>query len=237
MKILWVKAGGLVPPDTGGKIRSYNILRQLARTHSVTFFSFYAAHPNDQHSSLKNIFDEAIYLPLDLPPAKSSGELFDYLRYLFSFDSYSVMKYARPLVMREFRALLGRKKFDVILCDFMFAAPVIPWDFPSPKVLFTHNVEAMIWKRHYQVAKNPLWKALSWREWKTMDTAERKYLQRADHVLAVSETDRDVFLEYVEPSKLTIVPTGVDIEFFQALPGRRSSGLSGIHGLDGLAAQ
>lgn len=38
MKILWVKAGGLVPPDTGGKIRSYNILRQLARQHSVTFF-------------------------------------------------------------------------------------------------------------------------------------------------------------------------------------------------------
>ena len=37
MKILWVKAGGLVPPDTGGKIRSYNILRELARQHSVTF--------------------------------------------------------------------------------------------------------------------------------------------------------------------------------------------------------
>jgi hypothetical protein len=44
MKVLWVKAGGLVPPDTGGKIRSYSILRELARQHSVTFFSFYAAH-------------------------------------------------------------------------------------------------------------------------------------------------------------------------------------------------
>ncbi len=222
MKILWAKAGGLVPPDTGGKIRSYNILRELARKHSVTFFSFYAAHPNDHHSSLTQIFDEAICLPLDLPQAKSPGELFDYLRYLFTFDSYSVMKYAKPSVRREFCALLARKKFDVILCDFMFAAPVIPWDFPCPKVLFTHNVEAMIWKRHYQVAKNPLWKVISWREWKTMETAERKYLQRADHVLAVSETDRDVFQEYVEPSKLTIVPTGVDIEFFKPSPGEES---------------
>ncbi len=26
MKILWVKAGKLLPVDTGGKIRSYNIL-------------------------------------------------------------------------------------------------------------------------------------------------------------------------------------------------------------------
>ena len=54
MKILWVKAGGLVPPDTGGKIRSYNILRELARQHSVTFFSFYAAHDGDLHPDLKN---------------------------------------------------------------------------------------------------------------------------------------------------------------------------------------
>ena len=219
MKILWVKAGGLVPPDTGGKIRSYNILRELARKHSVTFFSFYAAHPNDEHDSLNQIFEEAICLPLELPAAKSSGELFDYLRYLASLDSYSVMKYSKPSVRREFRALLKRKKFDVILCDFLFAAPVIPWDYPCPKVLFTHNVEAMIWKRHYQVARNPLWKALSWREWKTMDAAERRYLKRADHVLAVSETDRDIFSEYIEGSKLTIVPTGVDIEFFKPCPG------------------
>jgi len=39
MKILWVKAGGLVPTDTGVKIRSYNILRQPARHHSVTVAS------------------------------------------------------------------------------------------------------------------------------------------------------------------------------------------------------
>ncbi len=31
MKVLWGKAGGLVPPDTAGKIGSYNLLRELAR--------------------------------------------------------------------------------------------------------------------------------------------------------------------------------------------------------------
>lgn len=33
MKILWVKAGGLAPQDTGGKIRSFHILKELARKH------------------------------------------------------------------------------------------------------------------------------------------------------------------------------------------------------------
>ena len=36
MKILWVKAGKLWPVDTGGKIRSVNILRHLGRKHEVT---------------------------------------------------------------------------------------------------------------------------------------------------------------------------------------------------------
>ena len=37
MRILWVKAGKLLPVDTGGKIRSFNILRELAATNAVTF--------------------------------------------------------------------------------------------------------------------------------------------------------------------------------------------------------
>ena len=41
MKILWVKAGKLLPVDTGGKIRSYNILRHLAKEHEVTLLSYY----------------------------------------------------------------------------------------------------------------------------------------------------------------------------------------------------
>ena len=215
MKILWVKAGGLVPPDSGGKIRSYNILRQLASKHSVTFFSFYAAHANDQHPALNDIFYKTICIPLPLPEPRSARELLDYGRYLFSLNSYSVMKYCRPAVRYELHSLLQKERFDVILCDFLFAAPAIPWDVPCPKVIFTHNVEAMIWKRHYQVASNPLWRALSWREWKTMDRAERLYLKKADHVLAVSETDKNRFLNYLPASKLTIVPTGVDVEFFQ----------------------
>ena len=58
MKILWVKAGGLVPPDSGGKIRSYNILSQLAKHNAVTFFSFYSAHENDIHGELSRFSDE-----------------------------------------------------------------------------------------------------------------------------------------------------------------------------------
>jgi len=215
MKILWVKAGGLVPPDTGGKIRSYNILRQLAKDHAVSFFSFYAAHENDAHAELRQIFKRVIQIPLDLPPAKSPRELLNYALNLFSRDPYNLTKYCRPLVREKLRALLQEETYDVILCDFLATALAIPWDWPCPKVLFTHNVEAVIWRRHYEVTRNPLWKALSFREWKTMEAAERRYLQKADHVLAVSDNDREVFARFLDPRKLTVTPTGADTEFFQ----------------------
>src|ERR1700751_5202673 len=101
MRILWVKAGGLVPPDTGGKIRSYNILTELARKHSVTFFTFYAAHADDQHPRLNQMFERSICIPLALPAPKSSGELLDYVGYLFTAQSYSLMKYCRPQVHQQ----------------------------------------------------------------------------------------------------------------------------------------
>src|SRR5580704_10220422 len=161
MKILWVKAGGLVPPDTGGKLRSYHILRELAREHSITFFSFYGKHPQDSHSQLEKVFDRVVTVPLDLPEPKSFRELGDYSLRLFTRQPYNVAKYCRPNVRRALRQLLEQRVFDAMVCDFVIAAGSIPWEFPTPKILFTHNVEPVIWQRHYQVSHNPLWKALS----------------------------------------------------------------------------
>jgi sugar transferase (PEP-CTERM/EpsH1 system associated) len=215
MKILWVKPGGLVPPDTGGKIRSYNILLQLAKHHQITFFSFYAAHENDVHGELNQIFHRVIQIPLNLPPAKGAGEFLDYAAHLFSREPYNLAKYCRPEVRNKLHALLQEETYDVILCDFLAGAGAIPWDFPCPKLIFTHNVEAVIWKRHYEVSRNPLWKALSWYEWKRMAAAERRYLQGADHVIAVSEKDRGAFGRFLDLRKVTVTQTGADTEFFQ----------------------
>ena len=47
MRILWVKAGKLLPVDTGGKIRSYNLLRELAARHEVVLLSHYGGERDE----------------------------------------------------------------------------------------------------------------------------------------------------------------------------------------------
>lgn len=219
MKILWVKAGGLVPPDTGGKIRSYSILRELALHHRVTFFSFYGAHASDAHPDLESIFDRVVCIPLQLPAARGWGEFLNYSARSLSPEPYSIGKYCRQRVRAELRKLAEREAYDVILCDFIFAAGAIPWDLACPKVLFTHNVEALIWRRHYEVTSNLLWKWLCWLEWKKMQRAEQHYLGLADHVLTVSENDRGTFARFLGSRKLSTIPTGVDTEYFQPTSG------------------
>ncbi len=36
-RLLWVKAGVLTPPDTGGRLRSFHIVRRLADRCAVTY--------------------------------------------------------------------------------------------------------------------------------------------------------------------------------------------------------
>jgi sugar transferase (PEP-CTERM/EpsH1 system associated) len=218
LKILWVKSGGLVPLDHGGKIRSYQVARVLAREHDVTLFTFYPPTLDDTHSELRSFFSRVICVPVATPKRNSAADYFSYLKNLVSNRPYSVSKYCQPHVASELRQHLMQESYDVILCDFLVTAGVIPWDLPGPKIFFTHNVEAQIWERQFHVARNPVWKAACYREYRMMDRMEHDYLRRADHVLVVSEVDRNAFASFVDPAKISVIPTGVDVDYFRPVP-------------------
>jgi polysaccharide biosynthesis protein PslH len=215
LKILWVKAGGIYPPNTGGRIRSYRILKALARRHTITLFTFYTATKDDLHSALEHEFSRVELVPLMIPASRTFGEILRYARCLFSPLPYTVSKFCQPKVTQRCVQVVAADKPDVIVCDFVFAAHSIPWDIPVPKILFTHNVETAIWKHHYKLARNPFWKMLSWREYQAMDRFERDCINRANHVLTVSDSDRNIFSRMIDPSRITVIPTGVDVEYFR----------------------
>jgi glycosyltransferase involved in cell wall biosynthesis len=58
-------------------------------------------------------------------------------------------------------------------------------------------------------------KMACWLESRALQRAERHYVQLADYVLAVSENDRASFAQYADPRRISVIPTGVDTEYFQ----------------------
>ena len=127
-------------------------MKALAERHRITLFTFYPEYPDDKHHELSAVFDRVIALPLPIPTGRGPRELASYLRHLLSGRPFALSKYCRPEVKASLHELVQSDTFDAIVCDFLVPAPVIPWSAGSPKVIFTHNVEAAIWERHYRVA-------------------------------------------------------------------------------------
>jgi polysaccharide biosynthesis protein PslH len=219
MNLCWIKAGGFVPLDFGGRIRSFQMVKELARRHSVTVLTFYPAVKDDPHQQIAPLFEELITVPLQLPAKKSLGEYLDYLRLLPARHAYSMQKYYRSELRKAVAELFARKSFDAIICDFVYPAGVLDWKSETPIVLFTHNVEAEVWERQYQVSKDPIRKLMFGLEYVRLKRSERYYAERAARVLAVSESNRQFFGRYVGGAEqVTLVPTGVDTDYFQPAP-------------------
>ena len=132
MKLLWVKAGGLLPPDMGGKIRSYNILKQLASQHEITLFTFYPNHPDDQHLRGNGFFANIVPVPLPLPPRRSLAEYIRSARLMAAGRPVTIDKFLYPEVRRRYAELLASSSFDAIVCDFLVPASLMHWKTPPP---------------------------------------------------------------------------------------------------------
>src|SRR2546425_1004536 len=164
MKILWAKSGGLLPLDSGGNIRSFRIASELARRHEVALFTYYPSMTPDPHYHLRDPFARVDCLPLKVPERASISDMLAYAANMLTGRPYQMRKYCRPQAVRRLRQLLCDGNYDALLCDFLETATAVPWDLAIPTVIFTHNVEARIWQRHFLVSRNPLWKAVAWRE-------------------------------------------------------------------------
>jgi glycosyltransferase involved in cell wall biosynthesis len=218
MKILWVKAGKLLPVDSGGKIRSFNILRHLAREHQVTLLSYYGGRRDpDYETAIAERLPGAqtIYTAA---PETTLAQSVDYILRLPSRAPYAVRKFTHPKVRHEVAKRLTDGSQDVAVCDFLSASLNFAENPAAPVVLFQHNVETMLWRRMASTEISPLRK-LSYRieAWKMSDY-ETHAIRRFQHVIAVSDQDRDAMLTLSSGCPITVVPTGVDTEQYQIAP-------------------
>lgn len=216
VNILWVKADKLLPVTNGGCIRSYHISRQLAVHHTLTFFSYYDREPDPDYArALQREFPSAMCVPTG---KKGAGGPLRGLDYLIRFPSrvpFAVSRFASPKVRQKLEGLFERSRFDVAVCDFLDAAINFPRQPSVPVVLFQHNVESEIWRRHAMTETNPAKRLVYKIEFSRMLAYERDAVRRFDHVIAVSEHDRQLMSAWVDASRITVVPTGVDLSSFR----------------------
>jgi sugar transferase (PEP-CTERM/EpsH1 system associated) len=227
MRILWLKSDLLLPLDKGGKLRTWHLLRHLARRHEITYLAFKEpAQPAADVDGMREVAARVETVDR-AEPAKGTLRFYaDAALHLVDPLPYAVGKYRSRALKRRLRGLLESRAFDLIVCDFLVPAVNLPDRLPCPAVIFTHNVESEIWRRHADTKPGAIAPLLYRAQYKRMLRFEARTLARFDGVLAVSDADRRTF-DVLYPGAIRrpvhVVPTGVDTDYFAPAPSDPAS--------------
>jgi glycosyltransferase involved in cell wall biosynthesis len=212
MKILWVKSDFLHPTTKGGHIRTLETLKRLHQRNEIHYVALDLPEQRGGVERSSEYCSKAYPIPHSVPARNTAGYFLQAFGGLFSSMPVSVSRYQSDAMRRQVEALQRTEKFDAIVCDFLFPAVNMP-DLGSC-VLFQHNVEAMIWKRHAETAASTLRKAYFGGQYDRMLRFEGEVCSAVKSIIAVSDVDAATMRSKYGVTRIAAVPTGVDIDYF-----------------------
>lgn len=211
-QLLFVSTRFLFPVDSGGKIRTTQVLRGLlGGAFDITLASPAPAGAEQRFAAeLASVCNRFVSWP-----EQPRGLAFDLQRAaLLASDLPVPVATDRSAAGLATVSKLLSERPNLVVIDFPHAAVLAPNAFEVPSVMFTHNVEAEIFARHAKVATS-FWRKWVWRnQHRKMVEFERNTLRRFDAVIAVAERDAQAFRRDWAIPNVSVISTGVDLDFF-----------------------
>jgi polysaccharide biosynthesis protein PslH len=224
MKILAVTTRSPWPLHEGRALRTFNILREIARNHEVHLATFLQAQEeldglHEMRKFCADVYAEPLYM------AAPRRELaMDLAADLVSSAPILATKYRRASMRAKLREWLKSRNFDVLHLDMLHLGDYAALAGDTPVVLVEHNVEAVIIERRIETTKNPLAKAYLEYQHGKLARYEKKICEAVDEVVTVSDLDSEQLRRLAPGGSYTAVPNGVDSEFFSSRGTPRQPG-------------
>jgi len=219
MKILMLTPYLPYPPSSGGQVRSYNLIKNLAKDHQITLFSLIK---DDEEKKYIKELEKYCRLVKVFKRSEKPWTLKNILRTGFSLYPFLVI---RNLAAREKQAVekeLKADKYDLIHAETFYVMPHLP-ETSIPIVLTDQTIEYQVYQ-HF--VKNfwfwPLkpflyFDVLKLRFW------EKKFWQKANKVIAVSQSDRKKMLSLDPKLDVGVVPNGAGEDLMALWPKKTDS--------------
>ncbi|MGD0775736.1 MAG: glycosyltransferase [Candidatus Solibacter sp.] len=223
MKTLWVNSNFMHPTTKGGQIRTLEMLRHLHRWHEIHYVAIENPAQPEGPARAREYSYKSYPFPYQVPSKTSPAFYAELLRGLFSPTPVAVERFHPPGMRAFLEDLIRRERFHCAVVDHLAPTSYFP-DLPHA-VFFQHNVETVIWRRHVEHAANPLRRAYFKLQADRMYRYERRVSQAAGHIVAVSRTDAEEMRRLFDVTRVTEIPTGVNIDYF--LPSRTAGVPSG----------
>ena len=213
MKVLFITEQFPFPLHDGGNLRTYHILRGLAREHDVCLLSHQMLDGNTMTSEgLRRICK--VHTVME-PPVWKRAVRNMYRRGIRSQSLYIVKNWSDRLLQAADK-LVQSRDFDAIHFNSIDTACfAVERDWRQLKVFDTHNSFSSLVERAGEQASSWLWQKLYAREARQLRHLECAICRRVDRTLVCSHNDAEAYLRVAPGARIDVISNGVDTEFFR----------------------
>lgn len=215
------------PPNTGIKIRTYNIIKQLHKKFNVILIAFnhriFFPEKKDLEIAIKSLnnFCNEIYI-LDIPSDRNKIQYYLCLfKNLFSLNPYRVQRYWSNECEKVIKNILNSKHIDLVHFDKTEFFEYSKYFNKIPIVITNHNVESKLMKYRSKYEVSFLRKFFAFLQYLKTEKYERKSLNEVDAFITCTKNDLQYFTKHIKVENLhAIIENGVDVENYK--PGLNS---------------
>ncbi len=202
------------PLDTGAKIRTFNLLKEINNENNIILLSFiYNEQEREYAKDLEKLGIKVITIM-----SKDKIGFFTILNSLFTGLPLIIAKYRNKKMKHVLSCLIRKNNISLIHFDHIHLGQYSNACDGIPSIIDEHNIESIILKRMIARERNWLMKLIQQAEYKRMARLERDECLRASVVSVVSEQDKDNLQALCQNGLNPIViPNGVDTGFFKPL--------------------
>lgn len=212
MNVLFLAPRMPLPADTGGKIRTLNILKQLAVEFSLHLVCYSFEDSDKDH--LPEL--EALGVKVTLVPMTKTT-FFQKIYWLFFHGMpISLVKYHTKAMEQAIKEVINNERFDAIHVDHLHMAHYLNFFKHLPCMLDEHNVEYKILQRCAAVEKNFFKRIVYTAQSRKMNHFEADMAQKFSCAFTCSIDDRILLNKITNGlAPIYVVPNGVDTQYFQ----------------------
>jgi glycosyltransferase involved in cell wall biosynthesis len=211
MKILMLTPYLPYPLLSGGQIRTYNLLKKLAKKHEITLFALIKEESERQYQQELEKYCFKVKL---FKRSKKPFTLKNIFKTAFSSFPFLVIRNYVTEVISAVEKELASEQYDLIHAETFYMMPHIP-ETSVPIILVEQTIEYLGYESYADRVKIPGLKQLLSVDINKIRQWEKHYWRMCDKLIVMSDDDKDFISDFIDkPDKIEVVSNGVDAGWF-----------------------
>ena len=219
MKILMLTPYLPYPPSSGGQVRSYNLIKNLAKDHKITLFSLIKYDQEKKYVKDLKKYCEEIHV---FKRAEKPWTLRNIFKTVFGFYPFLVIRNLSSKEKIAIKKKLKETKYDLIHAETFYVMPHLPKT-DIPIALTDQTIEYQVYQHYVNNFKFLPLKPFLYFDVLKLKFWETKFWKMADKVIAVSQSDKQKMKSLAPELKVEVISNGAGEDLLSVYKAKKEN--------------